>query len=81
MARPMGPTRLAKKCNKGLATNPHPCYYVNVIKGETPMNTATNLVDIITELQANGKEPKITVLPSGVKRTRKMMLRGQKSAC
>jgi len=45
------------------------------------MNTATNLVDIVTELQANGKEPKITVLPSGVKRQRKMMLRGQKSAC
>ena len=40
-----------------------------------------NMLTIAHDLQAQGKEPKVKVLPSAVKRPRKMMLRGQKSAC
>ena len=40
-----------------------------------------NMMTIAHDLQAQGKEPKVTVLPSAIKRSRKMMLRGQKSAC
>ena len=38
-----------------------------------------NMLTIAHDLQANGKEPKLTVMPSAVKRQRKMMLRGQKT--
>ena len=38
-----------------------------------------NMLTIAHDLQAQGKEPKVTVLPSAIKRSRKMMLRGQKS--
>ncbi len=40
-----------------------------------------NMLTIAHDLQAQGKEPKLTVMPSVVKRHRKMMLRGQKSVC
>ena len=39
-----------------------------------------NMLTIAHELQAEGKEPKVTVMPSAVKRGRKMMLRGRKTA-
>ena len=42
------------------------------------MNTQ-QLVQTITELQESGKEVKLIVLPSGVKKNRKMMLRGQRT--
>ena len=40
-----------------------------------------NMMTIAHDLQSQGKEPKVTVLPSAIKRDRKMMLRGQKSVC
>lgn len=38
-----------------------------------------NMMTIAHDLQAQGKEPIVKVLPSAVKRPRKMMLRGQKT--
>ena len=38
-----------------------------------------NMLTIAHDLQAQGKEPIVKVLPSAVKRPRKMMLRGQKT--
>ena len=39
-----------------------------------------NMLTIAHDLQTEGREPKLTVLPSAVKRGRKMMLRGRKTA-
>ena len=40
-----------------------------------------NMMTIAHDLQAQGKEPKLVVMPSAVKRRRKMLFRGQKSVC
>ena len=40
-----------------------------------------NMMTIAHDLQAQGKEPKLIVMPSAVKRRRKMLFRGQKSVC
>jgi hypothetical protein len=37
------------------------------------------MMTIAHDLQSQGKEPKLTVLPSAANRKHKMMLRGQKS--
>lgn len=40
-----------------------------------------NMLTIAHDLQAQGKQPKVTVLPTAANRRHKMLLRGQKSAC
>lgn len=42
--------------------------------------TTSQLIDTITELQQSGKDVKLTVLPSAIKKSRKMMLRGNHTA-
>ena len=38
-----------------------------------------NLIEIISDLADDGKDPKITVLPTQIHRKRKMHLRGRKT--
>jgi hypothetical protein len=42
-------------------------------------NSALQLIEMIEQLEAEGKQPKITRLPSTAKRNRKMMLRGKRT--
>ena len=41
-------------------------------------NSALQLIEMIEQLEAEGKQPKITRLPSTAKRNHKMLLRGRK---
>ena len=42
-------------------------------------NSALQLIEMIEQLEAEGKQPKITRLPSTAKRNHKMLLRGRRT--